>query len=121
MNAGSPSPSIGVGLYPLTEAARIAQLDVRTARRWAEGYSFIHRGERHLSPGVMPLALAKLGKHRDVTFTELLTLRLVRGFRAAGLGLRTIRMVAERAAADFDLPMPFVSKRFRTDGTSDIH
>lgn len=116
MNAASPSAAIGVGLYPLPEAARIAQLDVRTARRWAEGYSFVHRGQRRVSPGVMPLALAKLGKQRDVTFAELLTLRLVRGFRSAGLGLRTIKKVAERAAADFDLAMPFISKRFRTDG-----
>jgi uncharacterized protein (DUF433 family) len=116
MDSASLPPLIGTGLYPLTEAARIAQLDTRTARRWAEGYAFISSGEHRVSAGVMPLALAKIGKNRDVTFAELLTLRLVRGFRAAGLGLRTIKRVADRAAADFDLSMPFVSKQFRTDG-----
>lgn len=46
----------------------------------------------------------------------MLTLRLVRGFRQAGLALRTIKRVAERAARDFGTPLPFVSKTFRTDG-----
>jgi uncharacterized protein (DUF433 family) len=116
MNVVLPPHLTGIGLYPLPEAARLAQLDTRTARRWAEGYSFISHGERRLSPGVMPLALPRIGKERDVTFSELLTLRLVRGFRAVGLSLPTIKRVAAKAAVDFGLPMPFVSRRFRTDG-----
>lgn len=51
-----------------------------------------------------------------MTFAEMLTLRLVRAFRLTGLGLPTIKRVAERATQDFGIPMPFVSRRFRTDG-----
>lgn len=116
MNAAAPPPVINLGLYPLPEAARLAQLDRRTARRWAEGYPYVHAGERRLSPGVMPLALGRMGKERDLTFAELLTLRLVRAFRNSGLGLPTIKRVASRAAEEYGLATPFVSRRFRTDG-----
>lgn len=114
MNA--PAHLLGLGLFPLSEAARLAQLDTRTARRWAEGYPYTYKGERRFSRGVMPLALESAGGSRDLTFAELLTLRLVKAFTGAGLGLPTIKRVAERAAAEFGMNMPFVSKRFRTDG-----
>jgi uncharacterized protein (DUF433 family) len=115
MNAAMPSP-LGLGLFPLPEAARLAQLDVRTARRWAQGYSYTYQGERRVSPALMPLTLDQIRNEQDVTFQEMLTLRLVRGFRQAGLSLLTIKRVAERAAKSYGMAMPFVSKRFRTDG-----
>jgi len=116
MNASTPAHIIGKGLYPLPVAAQLAQLDRRTAQRWTEGYTYRHRGERRISPGVMPLALEKVGSERDLTFAELLTLRLVRAFRGVKLGLPTIKRVAQQAALDYDLPMPFASRKFRTDG-----
>lgn len=114
MNAHTPP--LGLGLFPLRDAARLAQIDRQTALRWAEGYPFTYKGEKRMSRGVVPLALERVDGHRDLTFAELLTLRLVKAFKAAGLGLPTIKRVAERAAADFGLAMPFVSRRFRTDG-----
>lgn len=114
MNAHTPL--LGLGLFPLRDAARLAQIDPRTAQRWAEGYPFTYKGEQRVSHGVMPLALERIGDRRDLTFAELLTLRLVKAFKAAGLGLPTIKRVAARAASEYGLPMPFVSRRFRTDG-----
>lgn len=116
MNAAAPPSIIGFGLFPLPEAARLAQLDVRTARRWAQGYAYRHAGELRESPGLMSLALDRVRHEQDLTFAEMLTLRLVRGFRAAGLGIRTIKRAAQIAAREYDIKTPFVSKRFRTDG-----
>ena len=116
MNASVPPSAIGHGIYPLRFAAQLAQLDPRTAWRWAEGYTYVHKGERRATPGLMPLALSRKAGEQDVTFAELLTLRLVKAFRDVKLGLPTIRRVAERAAADYGLAMPFASRRFRTDG-----
>lgn len=115
-SASSSAPAVGRGIYPLQVAAQLAQLDVRAARRWAEGYTYIREGERRASPGLMTLAMSRKGSEQDVTFAELLTLRLVKAFRDVKLGLPVIRRVAERAAADYDLTMPFASRRFRTDG-----
>ena len=78
--------------------------------------AFSTEGKKRHSPGVMGLSLDRAGGRRDLTFPEMLTLRLVRGFRGAGLSLRTIKRVAEVAAADFGTPTPFVTRRFRTDG-----
>jgi hypothetical protein len=116
MNAHSPAPVVGLGLYPLPDAARLAQLDLTTARRWAEGYNYRYRGEQRRSPAVMELTLPRTAAGRDLTFPELLTLRLVKGFRGAGLGLRTIKRVAEVAAREYGTPLPFVTTRFRTGG-----
>ena len=116
MNAHAHNPAVGHGLYPLPEAARLAQLDTRTARRWAEGYEFTYHGQRLQSPGVMELALPPLSGGVDLTFSEMLTLRLVKSFRGQGLNLRTIKRVAQVAAREYGTPTPFVSRRFRTDG-----
>ena len=111
-----PPSELGLGIFPLSEAARLAQLDTRMARRWALGYGYRFKGEVRHSHGVMPLQLPVRGRERDLTFREMLTLRLVRGFRQADLGLPTIKRVAQIASTDYGEPLPFVSKRFRTDG-----
>lgn len=116
MNAHAPLSPLGLGLYPLRDAARLVQLDARTARRWALGYDYTYHGAPRHSPGVMSLTDSSCAGDPDLTFAEMLTLRLVKGFREAKLSLRTIKRVAEVAARDFGTPTPFVSKRFRTDG-----
>jgi len=56
------------GSFPLTEAARLAQLDTQTARRWALGYTYSYGGEKRDSPGVMPLTLPALqGERVDIS------------------------------------------------------
>jgi uncharacterized protein (DUF433 family)/DNA-binding transcriptional MerR regulator len=116
MNAASPS-LLGLGLYPLPEAARLAQIDPQTARRWIEGNRFTHRGQLRRSPGVLRPTLEKGDDgQRILTFPELLTLRLVRAFRGQGLSLPTIKRVAAKAAHEYDVGNPFVLRRFLTDG-----
>jgi uncharacterized protein (DUF433 family) len=110
------TPPLGLALYPLRDAARLVQLDARTARRWALGYDYRYRGTSRHSGGVMPLMDSATARDPDLTFTEMLTLRLVKGFREAKLSLRTIKRVAEVAAREFATPTPFVNKRFHTDG-----
>lgn len=116
MNAHAPPSASSRGIYPLSEAARLAQLPAQTARRWSVGYAFSYRGETRRSAGVVALAMPPIGKQVDLTFAEMLTLRLVKGFKDAGLSLRTIKLVAQAAARDFGTPTPFVTRRFRTDG-----
>ena len=65
---------------------------------------------------VLGPAIGTAGGRRELTFPEMLTLRLVKGFRGAGLSLPTIKRVAAVAAADFGTVTPFVTRRFRTDG-----
>lgn len=103
-------------LYPLAYAAALAGLDVNTARRWVRGYSYSHKGERRQSAPVVHLASQGEAARRNLTFAQLLTLRLVRAFREQGLGLPTIKKAAQIAAEHFGRENPFVTRAFLTDG-----
>ncbi len=102
-------------LYPVAYAATLAGLAPATARRWLRGYDFTHKGERRHSGPVVP-APPWTPANDLLSFEELLTLRLVRGFRQHGLGLPTIKRAAQAAATRYGLTNPFVTKAFRTDG-----
>lgn len=106
------------GIYPLAIAARIAQLAPQTARRWVKGYHYPHQGERRFSAPVTYLAQPGTAATRDLTFEELLTLRLVMAFKKKGLSLPTIKKAAEKAAAKYGADNPFITQRFRSNGQS---
>ena len=116
MNAHSPPRALGQGLYPLAEAAWLAQIPPTTARRWTQGYDDHSRDRVVHRKALISTQLPPERGSTDLTFVEMLTLRLVRGFREARLSLQTIRRVADIASRVFDTPTPFVSRRFRTDG-----
>lgn len=113
MNATSTPASV---VYPVAYAARLAGLDTLTARRWARGYAYTHKGERKQAAPVVRLIQSVEAGRFGLTFEELLTLRLVRAFREKGLGLPTIKKAAQVALTQFGIENPFVSKAFRSDG-----
>ena len=105
-------------LYPVPYAARLVRLDTNTARRWVKGYAYTHKGERkHTSP-VVQLVPTDAIPGANLTFEQLLTLRLVRAFRERCLGLPTIRKAAQLAVDRWHVTNPFVTKAFRSDGRS---
>jgi uncharacterized protein (DUF433 family) len=103
-------------IYPVAYAATLAGLDPKTARRWVRGYDFTHKGERRHSAPVVRVQVPGVPINDHLTFEELLTLRLVRGFREHGLGLPTIKKAAQVAAEHYGISNPFVTRAFRTDG-----
>ncbi len=104
-------------IYPLPYAARLAGLDVMTARRWTQGYKYKHGGELKQSAPVLYYATPPTKSSADLTFEELLTLRLVRAFRQeAKLGLPTIKAAARIATTLYGVGNPFVTKMFYSDG-----
>lgn len=105
-------------IYPVAYAATLVGLDPTTARRWARGYNFTHKGERRHSEPVLHALVPGAVANDHLTFEELLTLRLVRGFRERGLGLPTIKKAAQIAAERYGMDNPFVTRAFRTDGRS---
>lgn len=102
-------------IYPLPYAAALVGLDPATARRWVRGYDYSHKGERRHSPPVLH-ACHPGGEQPEITFEELLTLRLVRAFRDKGLGLPTIKKAAQIASQRYSLQNPFITRAFRSDG-----
>jgi uncharacterized protein (DUF433 family)/DNA-binding transcriptional MerR regulator len=111
-----PETLLGVGLYSLSEAARLLHINAKTLRRWAEGYPFIIGGEAHASAPILRRDLSEVDGEPVLTFHDLLELYMVKLFRDAGVSLQTIRAASEKAAAMYHTDHPFAIKQFETDG-----
>lgn len=94
---------LGVGLYSIPEAARLAKIHVQQVRRWI-------RPTEGLIPGVF------LPEDQAITFLELMELHFIKMFRDQGVSLQTIRRAASTAAKKFKTPLPFTVHHFDTDG-----
>lgn len=108
---------LGVGLYAFHEAARLTGIPVRDLRHWLDGYGYRKKGQRETTT-IAPLwepELVKIGLH-GIGFRDLLEVRFVQVFRRLGISLHAIRLVRRKARECLDLPYPFTSRRFQTDG-----
>lgn len=129
----------GRGVYSAPEALRLLnfhrdgteaqKVSRQTVRRWLCGYDFeTGERERHSEPLWRPDYGPTAEGDLEVSFRDLIELRVVKAFRDAGLSLHTIRMCFEHAAKEVQDPRPFSTQRFRTDGktifldiTRDVH
>ncbi len=94
---------LGVGLYSISDAARIIGAKPALIRRWA-----------HSSEGLIP---RELGAGEGLlTFAELMELHFIKMFRDEGVSLDMIRIASRKAAARYHSDCPFSVKRFDTDG-----
>ena len=108
---------LGVGLYPIPEAARLLGIPSATVHRWVEGYSFpLARWSKSHKPPIFVPALPRSSGQLTLTFLDLLQLRVVQGFRRANVPLQRIRVAAQTAASLFGTSHPLAFERFRTDG-----
>jgi len=113
---GSTKSPADLYIYRLTDAARLTQYCTPTVRRWAVGTRYLYRGEIRYGNGMIGCAPRWIGGTPYVTFLQLLSFRVVRGLRGAGLTLKAIRRIALLAAAVSGEPTPLALERFRIDG-----
>lgn len=116
MNAVSPQTEfVGVGLYTISEAAKLLRSSPRTIRRWVEGYDYQRNGEKaHSAPLWRPDLSIDDGV--ELSFRDLIELRFVSAFTELGLSIRTIRSCLDTARECIDSDRPFSSGKFKTDG-----
>ena len=113
----SPRGTLGAGIYPAGEAARLAQLEPQRLRRWVAGYTFRGRtGERRSSIPVFSNQARRDNEHLVLSFLDLIEACFVKVFLDHGVSLHTVRLVAEEAEAMFKTTHPFCVKKFETDG-----
>ena len=75
--------------------------------RWLRGYEHRVQGETHRS---RPLRVPDFANDDDlfeISFRDLIELRLAKTFRDAGVGLQTFRQCFERAAGLLNRDRPF--------------
>ena len=116
MNAVSPQTEfVGVGLYTISEAAKLLRANPRTIRRWVEGYDYRLNGEKaHSAPLWRPDLSVDDGV--ELSFRDLIELRFINAFTELGLSIRTIRSCLIAAQECIESDRPFSSGKFRTDG-----
>lgn len=108
---------VGIGLYSVSDAARLLQISQKDVGRWMFGYSYKRAGEgRELPPVAGEQMLVE--EQRALSFFELLELRLIRELRRHGVSLQAIRLAIQMAREESNHPHPFVIRRIATDGRS---
>lgn len=107
-----------VGLYTKPEAARLLEIPLPKVRRWADGYTFYHGGERRLSVPVLRPQVPSAHAAGVLTFLDLIELKFVGLFREQGVSMPAIRVAARVAGDLFRTDHPFAVRKFATDGSS---
>lgn len=107
---------MGVGLYTLSDAARIIRAKPSHVKRWVEGYSYPYNGDRRFSEPVLKPSLQPIDNMRVLTFLDLVELQFISLFRKEGVSMPVIRAASKAAARRFGTDHPFASSRFTTDG-----
>jgi uncharacterized protein (DUF433 family) len=97
------------GIYTIPEAAELVHAPQANVRVWIEG----HTGKQD---PVIDNQLGRCGGKTAVSFANLMELRFIAKFVAAGVGLREIRAIMQEAKDTLNHPHPFSTKVvFRTD------
>jgi hypothetical protein len=106
---------IGIGLYTVGEAARLAEVTPERVRRWVQlpgqGNSKPRRG------ALIAHTLPDLDGKVALSFRELIEVRFIRHFLRAGVSWRAIRLAAAEARHEL-LGEDDLRLRFSTDGVT---
>lgn len=105
---------LGKGVYSFSDAARFIGAPARRVRQWVGRTPVQSQPTR--TP--MPLWVSELAPAGTdgISFKDLIELRFVNAFRAAGVSLAIIRRTLEVARDEFQSEYPLTSQRFQTDG-----
>lgn len=106
---------IGKGLYTPAEAASLLKAPVAEIKRWAFGYERRRNGERVRYQPLIHTELPEIDGQRALTFTELVELMYIKGFRRAGTPWKLVHEAAAVAARMFETEHPFAMRKFFAD------
>ena len=107
---------IGIGLYTVAEAARLAGISQHRLRRWLRGHTYCAGEACAVPERVWRRQVPEIDGALGLGFLDLMEARFVDAFRAASIPWRVIRLCAERAREVTGRDHPFSSRCFRTDG-----
>jgi uncharacterized protein (DUF433 family) len=107
---------IGRGVYSVPEAARLVRIPSSRIGRWLGGRSRRYRGQRVYDLPLWTPDLPLIDDQLNLSFRDLIEVRMVDRFRERGLSLSYIRKVVEAAREIVGKSHPFASNSFKTDG-----
>ena len=111
---------VGIGLYTVDDAARLAEVTPARVRGWVQGYDRgkpAHDKPGRTRPAMIGHTLPNLEGRIALTFRELIEVRFIRHFLRAGVSWRTIRQAVREARREL-LGEEATRVRFSTDGVT---
>lgn len=105
-------PRVDVGLYSISEGARLARLPHATLRNWVAGYSY-PAGDKAVR--AKPVIRVN-NKQRDLTFVNLVEVVALSGFRQAGVSMQRVRKALDYAERHVGATHLLANERILTDG-----
>jgi len=115
ITAAAPQKLIGVGLYTAAEASGLTGIPLLRIRRWLTGYARGPNGAQGWSDPLWTPQLPRTGKDVALGFRDLMELKFVASFIAAGITLHSIRRAQVFCRHIIGDERPFSTTRFRTD------
>jgi len=112
------SPLIGVGIYSIADAARLAGMHPQRVSRWMKGYRYKHDESEHRSPPIWQNQHEMIEGKLSLGFLDLMEIRFVNAFLDYGVSLQSVRKAVQVAAELLAADHPFCTERFKTDGRS---
>jgi len=107
---------LGVGIYTVTDAARITRVPPARIRRWLRGHEYVYRGERRSSKPVILGQLPVIEDQVSLGFRDLIELLVIDGFLREGVKWKLIHAAHQGARHILCTDHPFCDYRFKTDG-----
>lgn len=112
-----PITLLNAGIYTLPDAARLTKVSPSRIRRWLRGYDFrTRKGARAHSDPVWSGQLHPLDGKIALGFSDLMEIRYVAAFLAAGVNWKTMRRAHVAAKTKLQTDHPFCAYKFKTDG-----
>lgn len=115
MDGSAEKELIGVGVYTLPQASRLAHVPTTSLRRWLYGYSYDSGGQQRAQPAVAEPD-ETLRELRVVTFADLIEIQYIHAFRGEGVSWPVLRKAAAAARRITGSPHPFATRQFVSDG-----
>lgn len=106
----------GVGIYSVSEAARLTRVPPATLRQWLWGRHYTATGKRRFAPPLWHPQLPEIEDSKVLGFRDLVEIQFVQTFREHGVSLQTIRKALACAMQELEAYYPFSSLRFKSDG-----
>ncbi|MCF2905702.1 hypothetical protein L0666_11950 [Octadecabacter sp. CECT 8868] len=100
---------LGRGIYTPRQAARLIGGSPQDVRRWTRGSG--------PSEPLWNAYYQEIDDTAELSFADLVELRVVRALRRAGITMQAIRYAIAFAQETFDIEKPLSSKKFQTDGS----
>lgn len=107
---------LGQGVYSVSEASRLTEVSAPRIRRWFKGYRYRASSRDRSMPPVVPSGEREIDGQLQLSFLDLIEIRLIEQFLKYGVGWLELRAAASTGAQLLQTDHPFSALKFKTDG-----